>query len=76
MSNIDKSLEDETLAVNEPKENNLEEWDNTYTISNKNKNFHLRILNKEIQTLRPITILPDKTKMILVYLPTKKNLNT
>ena len=72
MSNIDKSLEDETLAVNEPKENNLEEWDNTYTISNKNKNFQLRILNKEIQTLRPITILPDKTKMILVYLPTKK----
>ena len=42
-----------------------------FQVSSKGKNFQLEILDHEIQTLRPITLLDDNTRFILVYLPTK-----
>ena len=44
---------------------------NRFNVTKKGKSFQVEILKDEIQTLRPITLLDDDTKMILVYLPTK-----
>jgi len=42
-----------------------------FDVIKKGKQFKIEILNHEIQTLRPITLLDNDTRMILVYLPTK-----
>ena len=42
-----------------------------FQVKRKDKTFQLEILENEIQTLRPITLLDNDSKMILVYLPTK-----
>tara|TARA_Y100001936_G_C16057253_1_gene661871 strand:- start:247 stop:1815 length:1569 start_codon:yes stop_codon:yes gene_type:complete len=43
----------------------------SFKVKSKNKVLHLELLDHEILNLRPITLLDDKTRMILVYLPTR-----
>lgn len=42
-----------------------------FTVSRKSKNYSVQVLGHEIQQIRPITLLDDGTRMILVYLPVK-----
>ena len=42
-----------------------------FQVKRKDKNFQQEILTNEIQNLRPITLLENNSRMILVYLPTK-----
>lgn len=44
---------------------------NSFRVKMKKKIVNLELLDHSINNLRPITYLEDKTKMILVYLPTK-----
>lgn len=43
----------------------------SFTVSRKSKNYSIQVLTHEIQSIRPITLLEDRTRMILVYLPAK-----
>jgi len=42
-----------------------------FQVNKKGKQFQLEILDREIIELRPITLLDDNSRFILVYLPTK-----
>jgi len=44
---------------------------NIFHVSRKSREFLVTILDHPIQSIRPITLLDDNTRMILVYLPTK-----
>jgi len=46
-------------------------YSHTFHFSKGKKQITQDILNEKIQTLRPQTLLSDRTKMILVYLPTR-----
>ncbi len=41
------------------------------TVSKKGRTYHIHLLDKAIQSLRPITLLEDGTRMILTYLPAR-----
>jgi len=51
-----------------------DQTENTFSFKKKNKEISYTILDHEIQTLRPITLLEDGTKLILVYLPIQETI--
>jgi len=58
------------ITINELKKS-ARELRKIFQVTKKGKYFQLEILDHEIQTLRPLTLLDDNLKFILVYLPTK-----
>ncbi len=58
------------ISLNELKESGRQ-GRRIFDVIKKGKQFKIEILDHEIQTLRPITLLDNDTRMILVYLPTK-----
>jgi len=70
MTTIEDKIQLPNFTLDEVKQS-VKEGRKIFQISKKNKNFQVEILKNEIQTLRPITLLDNNTRMILVYLPTK-----